>query len=1055
MKKTSPAKMSEAGRKTKSGLDVKTATRKKIQRVEQKVDTAQTLIDSELRYRRLFETAQDGILILDAQTGAIDDVNPYLIDMLGYSRAEFVKKKLWEVGAFKDVDASKIAFEALQEKGYVRYENLPLMTKHGQLIQVEFVSNVYTVGSQKVIQCNIRDITDRVKAEQAAQLQDRRLRALIENATDALTLLDAQGNIIYDSPAAPGMLGYGALEWIGQKVFEIFHPDDLRKSLDLFQQVLKTPGRRVDGRFRVRHKNGSWIWIEGIATNLLEEPAVNAIVLNYRDITSKMAAEKAFALSEERFRSIIELSSDIVSLLDENGTILYSSPVILKLLGYAPEERLGHSATELLHPDDAPKVLQALDQVAKQAGAKETITERFLHKDGTWRWLETTLTNLLASPAVHAIVTRSRDITDRKQAEEALRASEARFRGLFEDSPISLWEEDFSAVKQRLDALREGGVTDFEAYFTSHQELIAECAALIKILNVNNATMHLFGTNRKEDLLQSVDVLLEGKPSPTFQNQLIGIAEGKTRFAWEGVNKTLDGRLIDIQLIWAAVRGYEKSLSRVNVSMIDVTERKRAEAEIRALAKFPNENPFPVLRLDNNGIILYANPASHAVLEDWKTAIGQKAPAFWLKAATEALANQSIQILETSIGDKVFLFGIVPILETAYVNIYGHDITQHKQADARIQDQLSRLAALHEIDRYLSSSFDLHMTLNAILEHVKKQLGVDAADVLLLNSTTLSLEYGAGLGFRTQAVLKENMRLGQGLAGMVALKRELVQIQNLKDQTGDELLKTQLEGEDFVCYFGVPLVAKGGVKGVLEVYQRSPLKPDPDWLDFLNNLAGQAALAIEDSQLFENLQRSNIELTLAYNATIEGWSHAMDLRDKETEGHTQRVTQTTLELAALFGIRDEDLIGIRRGALLHDIGKMGVPDSILLKSGPLTDDEWVPMRRHPALAFEMLAPIHYLKSAIDIPYCHHEKWDGTGYPRGLQGSQIPLAARIFAIVDVWDALTSDRPYRKAWSHEKAIEYIRSQAGSHFDPEIVKVCLDSGILDGRRPKPSKD
>ena len=293
------------------------------------------------------------------------------------------------------------------------------------------------------------------------------------------------------------------------------------------------------------------------------------------------------------------------------------------------------------------------------------------------------------------------------------------------------------------------------------------------------------------------------------------------------------------------------------------------------------------------------------------------------------------------------------------------------------------------------------------------------------------------------------MRLGQNYAGRVALERQLIQIPNLKDQPDDLRSKPHLAGEDFLCYFGVPLVAKGVVKGVLEVYHRTPLKPDQEWLDFLNTLADQAAIAIDNAHLFDNLQRSNIDLTLAYDATIEGWSRAMDLRDKETEGHTLRVTEITMELAGLLGIKDEDLVNIRRGALLHDIGKMGVPDMILLKPAALTDEEWVIMRKHPTFAFEMLSPIHYLRSAIDIPYCHHEKWIGTGYPRGLKGEQIPLPARIFAVVDVWDALTSDRPYRKAWSKEDAIEYIKSQAGMHFDREIVDICLESGVLNRKR------
>ncbi len=218
------------------------------------------------------------------------------------------------------------------------------------------------------------------------------------------------------------------------------------------------------------------------------------------------------------------------------------------------------------------------------------------------------------------------------------------------------------------------------------------------------------------------------------------------------------------------------------------------------------------------------------------------------------------------------------------------------------------------------------------------------------------------------------------------------------------------------------------------------MEPEPDWVNFLEVIAGQAAIAVDNAQLVQGLQRSNMELIFAYNATIEGWSQAMDLRDKETEGHTQRVTNMTLKLARTIGIREADIVHIQHGGLLHDIGKLGVPDNILLKPGELTPAEWEIMRQHPAFAFNMLAHIPYLKQSLDIPYCHHEKWDGSGYPQGLKGDQIPLSARIFAVADVWDAVTNDRPYRKAWSKEQTIEYIKEQSGSHFDPQIVDVFL---------------
>jgi putative nucleotidyltransferase with HDIG domain len=303
------------------------------------------------------------------------------------------------------------------------------------------------------------------------------------------------------------------------------------------------------------------------------------------------------------------------------------------------------------------------------------------------------------------------------------------------------------------------------------------------------------------------------------------------------------------------------------------------------------------------------------------------------------------------------------------------------------------------------------------------------------------LDYIAGQGFHTRAIEQTHLRLGECFAGRAALERHTLHIPNLPETGSNFTRASLLAGESFLEFYAVPLIAKGEIKGVLEVFHRASLPRNPEWLDFLETLAGQAAITIDQTQLFDDLQRANLELIIAYDATIEGWARAMDLRDKETENHTRRVTEMTLSLAKALGIKDSETLHIRRGALLHDIGKMGVPDNILLKEGALTEEEWILMRRHPNFAYEMLQPIKYLRQSLDIPYSHHEKWDGTGYPRGLAGEQIPLAARIFAIVDVWDALTSDRPYRKGWSKQKALKHIREQSGKHFDPRVVDAFLE--------------
>jgi putative nucleotidyltransferase with HDIG domain len=323
-----------------------------------------------------------------------------------------------------------------------------------------------------------------------------------------------------------------------------------------------------------------------------------------------------------------------------------------------------------------------------------------------------------------------------------------------------------------------------------------------------------------------------------------------------------------------------------------------------------------------------------------------------------------------------------------------------------------------------------------LLDQVLWQLNVNAADVLLLNPRTTMLECAAARGFIAGIKPRQRGKIGESAAGKVALTHRTIHIADPSANQEAFANYEVIRGEGFESYLAAPLIARGEVKGVLEIYDRSRLAPDRDWLNFMEAICRQAAIAIENALLFENLQRSNDKIAQAYDLTLEGWVRTLGLRDGETEIHTQRVTEITLRLARALKIDGPELELIRRGALLHDIGKMGIPDSILRKSGPLSDEERAIIRMHPIYAYDLLKPIPYLKGSLDIPYCHHEHWDGSGYPRQLKGEDIPLAARIFSIADVWDALTSDRPYRNAWSEEEAASYIRKQAKRQFDPRIV-------------------
>jgi PAS domain S-box-containing protein len=375
---------------------------------------------------------------------------------------------------------------------------------------------------------------------------------------------------------------------------------------------------------------------------------------------------------------------------------------------------------------------------------------------------------------------------------------------------------------------------------------------------------------------------------------------------------------------------------------------------------------------------------------------------------------------------------------TTLAEIAGNAI-HRAQLYEQSEEQVRRLTALRDVDTAIASSFDLRVTLNILLDHTLSQLNVDAASIISYNPDLRTLNHIASLGFYQASNFQTPIRITNRLLNEALLERRDIFVENIANSINHH--RKELVGqENFISYYATPLISKGQVKGILEVYLRRPFMPEANWVDFFHTMAGQAAIAIDNSQLFDNLQRSNQELSLAYDTTLEGWGKALELRDKETQGHTLRVTDLTLRLARRMGIPETDLIHLRRGVLLHDIGKMAVPDHILKKTGPLSKEEWDEMRQHPKYAYDLLYPIAYLRPALDIPYAHHEFWNGKGYPRGLRGDEIPIAARIFAVVDVYDALLFDRPYREAWPVEKVAQYLLSEADTHFDPAIVKEFL---------------
>jgi len=742
------------------------------------------------------------------------------------------------------------------------------------------------------------------------------------------------------------------------------------------------------------------------------------------DITERKKGENELKL----FRNLLNQANDSIFVIDpETASLLDVNDKACSSLGYSQRELLKMNIFDI--QPDIPDSFSWKAHVNEVKNKGHVVLEgRHKRKDDRTFPIEVNV-NYVSLEKRDYMVAVVRDITERKKAEEALRRSEKKYKDLFDSTLDGIYQVDADG--------------DF--------------------ILMNPAGARIFGYESPEEIIgkNALEHWRDPKDRDVFRAEL---KVKKTVSTYHMKAKKKTGEPIELESS-SRIREDEKgNFHGIEGILRDVTERKRAEKALRRseeqLKEAQHLAHIGSWELDIVTNRLFWSDEIYRIFEIDKNDFGASYEAFL--AAVHPDDREAVdKAYKISVRDKI-PYEIVHRLklpdgrvkfvqercETSYhgggdpLRSIGtvQDITERKLIEGRMQRQLQRFAALRAIDLAISSSLDIHMTLKIFIEQVLTQLGVDAANVLLLNPRTTTLEYAASYGFRTSALRHSHVRLGEGYAGVAALESRIVKIPNLKEEDNGFTRSLLLKGEDFITYYGVPLVAKGHVKGVLEIFHRSPLEPDEEWFEFLDALALQAAIAIDNNALFYELERSNMNLILAYDSTIEGWSRALDYRDKETEGHSQRVTEMTINIARELGINEEEIVHVRRGALLHDIGKMGIPDSILLKPGSLNEEEWKIMRQHPVYSFELLSKIVYLRPALDIPYCHHEKWDGSGYPRGLKGEQIPLSARIFAVVDVWDALRSHRPYRAAWSDEQAKEHILSLSGVQFDPKVVEAFI---------------
>lgn len=800
--------------------------------------------------------------------------------------------------------------------------------------------------------------------------------------------------------------------------------------------------------------------------------AVLDALKQHQILLAKQRAEEQLLKSEAKFRALFQNNHTVMLLIDPaDGKIVDVNPAACSFYGWSKEEFETKHIAEIntLSPEEVNGEMQ-------KALQEQRDYFQFEHrlKNGSIRDVE-----VFSGPIEHQgkvlLYSIVHDVTERKQAQNALRESESRYRSLIFHSP--------------------------DAIIVEHND---------RIQLVNQACIRLLGAKSENEILGKSavefthpdyhEVVHAQRRQLKDFNQPIPLIEQKI--------VRLDGTVVDVDVL-AAPFPFQGS-TYIHIIMRDITKRKRAELALkhksflqermaalgrdlaatlnlltiyqtaeRYIKELVDCQHFQVALLDPDHRTLrydysparqapdgsqvesFPDPIPLDSCSGCMQAIEEKIPVIVHNGTEDAAAasgsaapfepgGSTIHIPIIVSDEVIGIMDLQSSLPQAYTPADGEWLSvianqvglaiQNARQYAQIQSRVSELQILHNIDQAITTSIEPGLMFQKILEQIATLPNADAAAILLFNPEDKYLYFRAGFGFLSPEIEQVRLKLGDFIAGRVALERQPILLVNPNEEI-KHLFHTQFwEREGFTLYIGQPLLIHGELKGVLEVFSRKLLVLEPDKLSFLASLAHQVAIAIHERELVARLEIANAELLQAYDATIAGWSQAMDLRDKETEGHTERVVELTIKIARALGLNEEKLMHIRRGALLHDIGKLGVPDHILHKAGPLTEEEWDIMKKHPVFAYEMLSSIDYLRPALAIPYCHHEKWDGTGYPQGLKGQKIPLEARIFALADVYDALTSDRPYRSAWSRQKALEYIEEQSGKHFDPKIVSAFL---------------
>ncbi len=1043
--------------------------------ITERVEAERDLRKSEEKFRTLYEEMAQGVVYQNAE-GKITSANPAAERILGLSRDQLLGKESY------DEDWQAIRQNGKPLPGDQHPAMISLRT--GKRVE-DFVFGVKNPKRNQTVWINVNsapqfregeetpyqvfttflDITDLVRIQHTLEERVKELRCL-SNISQALQDNPDVNEIcritVEELVAAMQYpeIAKAVVDLTGEHFEADGFSDGAANNLSV---PIKLRGEKI-GRVRVAYVEDKDFLLPEEKNLLL---SVSETLASYYD---RRQTHQQLRASEERFRSAIMEAPNPVAIYAEDGEIITLNAAWSERSGYELEQI--PTVSDWLEKAYGERAEGVKDRIEGLFEAQEPVDEgeqRIRVKDGSeriWYYRSAPLGRL--PDGRRTVISIAMDVTERVMAQEQLQASEKRFRRAFVDAPVPIMIH-----------AEDGEVININETWTELSGYTPE-----DIPTIYDWTEKAYGA-RKEEIQKSIQELYALDERRDEGKFTIRTKDGDTRdwlFSSAPLGWTPDGRRTVIS-IGQDITDRERYLRRLeSLSEIDRTLNESLNLEgvlskitsqltrvlefetmsvmmlhqdcLRVIAcqgfetcegiiglQFPNQPQFP-----NNEVIEKRQPIAYADIQKAYPAFTQPTE----KGAVEKVKSwMGVPLIRE--GEVIGMFTIDRTeirpftedeMEIAFNYANRAAVAIHNaQLYQTTRRQLKQLGILRKIDSLITSSLTLDQALPVILRHIQRGLAVDAAAVYLYDQDTNALVHEESLGIQGDPKLSQRIPVGQGFIGRVAETHEPLFIPEVDYAPEGEQYPIVLEKEGIISYYGLPMVAKGNLIGVLELFHRSPLDPDENWYDFAETLGRQAAIAVDNITLFNGLQDANQALREAYDKTIEGWAKALELRDQETQGHSQRLVDLCLQAARQFGFDEAHLPHIRRGVLLHDIGKMGIPDAILRKPGPLNDAEWEVMRQHPVFAYNMLKEIDYLEPALTIPLYHHERWDGSGYPEGLEGEDIPLEARIFSVVDIWDALTSDRPYRAAWSEEKTLQYLQEQAGKELDPHVVEVFLE--------------